>query len=134
MAGSKGPLLLAFFRADCPICQFSVPYLQRLSEQARAGIRVIGVAQEGAAAAEQLARTFGLTFPIALDAAPKHTATRAYGLTHVPTVFWVGADGRVAQTTVGFDKAAYEQMAQAAGAEKLFTAEEDRSLPPRRPG
>ncbi len=134
-AEAKRAVILAFFKVDCPVCQFSFPYLQRLSARVQErGPKLVGVAQNDAKAAQQFAQTFGVRFPIALDAAPEHAASRAYGLTHVPAVFWVGADGRIAQTIVGFDKAGYAQLAAAAGVEELFTEEEERKLPGRRPG
>jgi peroxiredoxin len=135
LAEATGAVILAFFKVDCPVCQFSFPYLQRLFSQVpERGPKLVGVAQNDARAAQQFAQTYGVRFPIALDAAPEHAASRAYGLSHVPTVFWVGADGRIAQTIVGFDKADYAQLAAAAGVEELFTAEEQRKLPGRRPG
>ena len=28
----KGPVVAAFFKISCPVCQFTLPYLQRLAE------------------------------------------------------------------------------------------------------
>lgn len=138
-ARSQGPVVLAFFNVNCPVCQFSFPFLERLAARLRdqpgpAPARVIGVGQNPAADVSDFARKFSLHFPLALDAAPAHAASRAYGLSYVPSVFWIEPEGRIGRITVGFDRADYAQIAQDAGAGPLFTAEELQRLPPRRPG
>lgn len=138
-ARSQGPVVLAFFKVNCPVCQFSFPFLERLAARLRdlpgpAPAQVIGVGQNPAADVSVFARKFGLHFPLAWDAAPARTASRAYGLSHVPSVFWIEPEGRIGRITVGFDRADYAQIAQDAGAGPLFTAEELQRLPPRRPG
>lgn len=133
-ARQNGPVLLAFFRSDCPVCQFSFPFLQRLASRAKDGAQVVGVGQNGAEAVEQFARQYGVHFPIALDAAPGHAASRAYGLRFVPTVVWIGRDGRIRRAVAGFDREEFSAIAAEAGGGPLFSAEELRKLPARRPG
>ena len=41
---TKTATVLAFFKTDCPTCQFAFPFLERLHERfAKSGLRVLGV-------------------------------------------------------------------------------------------
>jgi hypothetical protein len=53
---------------------------------------------------------FGVTFPMALDE-KGYPASNAYGLTNVPTVFFIGSDGAVKVTCMGFDKKGLDTIA-----------------------
>lgn len=133
-ARQKGPVLLAFFKVNCPVCQFSFPFLQRLASRAGNGVQVVGVGQNGAEAVARFARQYGVHFPIALDAGPGHGASRAYGLDFVPAVFWIGPEGRIRRAASGFDRDEFSAIAAEADAGPLFSASELRQLPARRPG
>src|SRR5438046_6226683 len=64
----KGPVLLAFFKASCPVCQFTFPFLERLYKQ-HGGHAVIflGISQDDARSTTKFAREYGITFPILID-------------------------------------------------------------------
>jgi hypothetical protein len=63
---------------------------------------------------------FGVTFPVLLDIHGQYPVSNAYGLTNVPTVFWIGQDGEIEVSSVGWVKADVEEighkMAKAASA------------------
>ena len=40
----QGPVVLAFFKVSCPVCQFTFPFLERLSKTS--GLQVIGISQD----------------------------------------------------------------------------------------
>lgn len=130
----QGPVVLAFFKAHCPACELSFPFLQRLASRLRDEARVTGVGQSDPVALEKFALEFGIRMPIALDAPPGHAVSRAYKLAFVPTVFWIGKDGRIERASVGFDRGELSWIAAQAGAGELFTPEELRRLPARKPG
>jgi peroxiredoxin len=45
----KGPVVAAFFKISCPVCQFTLPYLQRLADRySRDSVTVIGISQDDA--------------------------------------------------------------------------------------
>ena len=100
-----GPVLLAFFKISCPTCQFTFPFLQRMEMQLhKKGIRIWGVVQGNAQDGERFAAAYGVTFPILIDDAP-YKVSRAYGLSYVPTLFLVKADGTIEIFSEGFSKA-----------------------------
>jgi peroxiredoxin len=102
---ARGPVLLAFFKVSCPTCQFTFPFLQRLYEQLREqGVQTWGIAQDKAADGVRFAAAFGITFPILVDNSP-YKVSRAYGLTHVPSLYLIQPDGRIEISGEGFCKA-----------------------------
>jgi peroxiredoxin len=102
---AKGPVLLAFFKVACPTCQFTFPFLERLHTQLqKQNAQVWGIVQDNAKDAAQFAATFGVTFPILIDDAPYKTS-RAYGISHVPSLFLLKSDGSVEIFSDGFSKA-----------------------------
>jgi peroxiredoxin len=102
---SHGPVVAAFFKISCPVCQFTFPFLQRIHQQLRKqGVQIGGVVQDKATDGARFAATYGVTFPILIDDAP-YKVSRAYSLTHVPTLFLVKPDGRVEISSEGFCKA-----------------------------
>lgn len=101
----KGPVLVAFFKVSCPVCQFTFPFLERIHQQFRGtGVQIWGVAQDNAAEARRFAQTHKLTFPILIDDRPYKTS-REYSLTTVPSIFLVKPDGRIEISSEGFSKA-----------------------------
>ena len=136
----KGPVLAAFFKISCPVCQFTFPFLQRLYERSgNDDVTFLGISQDDAKATAGFAKQYGITFPIALDEKEKgYLASNAYGLTNVPTIFLIDGDGTVSISSMGFVKNDLEQIAaQLAERRKiapaaLFRANE--SVPANRPG
>ena len=136
----RGPVLAAFFKISCPVCQFTFPFLQRLYERYGShDVTFLGISQDDAKATAGFAKQYGITFPIALDEKEKgYPASNAYGLTNVPTIFLIDADGTVSISSMGFVKNDLEQIAaQLAERRKiapaaLFRANE--SVPANRPG
>jgi hypothetical protein len=54
-------------------------------------------------------KEFGVTFPVLLDVPDQYPVSNAYGLTNVPTVFWIGQDGEIEVSSVGWVKADVEE-------------------------
>lgn len=106
---SKGRVLLVFFKISCPVCQFALPFTERLAKRGR-GLKIIGISQDDAKGTEIFRKTFGLSYPIALDHLGSYPVSNAYGLTNVPTMFLVGEDGNVEQTVVSWSKAEIEEI------------------------
>ncbi len=100
-----GPVLLAFFKVSCPTCQFTFPFLERIYQQLREqGVQIWGIVQDKAQDGARFAATYGVTFPILVDDSP-YKVSRAYSLTHVPSLLLVNPDGRVEISSGGFSKA-----------------------------
>ncbi len=121
----EGPVLAAFFKVNCPTCQYTFPFLERLHGKRGAGAWVVGISQDARQKTDQFQRDWGLSFPLLLDAEEDgYTVSNAYGLTHVPALFLIEPDGRVALASAGFVKADLEEMSRRLGAVNLFHRDE----------
>jgi peroxiredoxin len=109
----KGPVVAAFFKISCPVCQFTFPILQRLYQRyGDESVTFLGISQDDAKATAGFAREYGATFPMVLDEKEKgYLASNAYGLTNVPTIFLIDADGTVRIGSMGFVKDDLERIA-----------------------
>lgn len=108
---ARGPVVLAFFKVSCPTCQYAFPYLQRLYKAyGNKGIAILGVSQNDANETAAFAKDFGVTFPLLLDDTRSYPVSNAYGLTNVPTIFWVAQDGEIEVSSVGWVKADFESI------------------------
>jgi peroxiredoxin len=109
-----GPVLLAFYKISCPVCQLTAPYLERLA--ANKAVQVIGISQDDATATRGFANRFGLTFPTLLDLSTDgYAASNAYGITSVPSMFLVESDGIISRSFPGFSKRDFEELGARAG-------------------
>lgn len=60
-----GPVLLAFFSVDCPTCQLTMPYIDRLADAvASSGGRVIAVSQDPPDATRTFLDQTGCRLPV----------------------------------------------------------------------
>lgn len=108
---ARGPVVLAFFKVSCPVCQYAFPFLQRLERAyGHAGVRIIGVSQDDPKKTSTFNKEFGVTFPVLLDETDSYPVSNAYGLTNVPSMFWIAQDGRIEISSVGWVKADFEKI------------------------
>ena len=136
----KGPVVAAFFKISCPVCQFTFPFLERLYQRYGGdNVTFLGISQDDAKATASFARDYQATFPMAMDEKDKgYPASNAYGLTNVPTIFLIDADGAVRVSSTGFVKDDLERIASELAERRhiapapLFKAHE--SIPANRPG
>jgi peroxiredoxin len=108
---ARGPVVLAFFKVSCPTCQYAFPFLQRLYKAYQdKGVRLVGVSQNDATEAAAFAKEFGVKFPILLEDIRSYPVSNAYGLSNVPSIFWIAQDGEIEVSSVGWVKADFEQI------------------------
>jgi len=121
-----GPALLAFFKSSCPVCQMTLPFLDRIHRGRTPGLlEVYGVSQDDAETTQEFAGEFGIGFPMLLDTEESgYPASNAYGLSHVPSLFLVERDGTIAWSLEGFNKRELLAVAGQAGVNP-FRAGED---------
>ena len=107
-----GPVVLAFFKVSCPVCQFAFPLYERLAQAHKhSGATFLGVSQNKAGDAMAFAREYGVTFPIAIDDEANHyVVSNAYGLTNVPTLFYIAPNGEIEVSSVGWSKAEVDEV------------------------
>jgi peroxiredoxin len=137
-AKTRGPVVAAFFKVSCPVCQFTFPFLERIYKRyGSADVTIVGISQDDAAATKKFMTQYGVTFPVLLDGSG-YPASNAYGLTSVPTIFLIESDGSVKVSAMGFDKQELENMARELAARKkevpaaLFLPTEE--VPSHKPG
>jgi len=107
----RGPVVAAFFKISCPVCQFTFPFLERLHQRyGSSGATFLGISQDDARATKSFASEYGVTFPLALDT-DGYPVSNGYGLTNVPTIFLIEPDGKVKISSMGFDKKDLEAIA-----------------------
>ncbi len=108
----RGPVVAAFFKISCPVCQFTFPFLERLYKRYGGdGVAILGVSQDDARDSKNFAKEYGVTFPILIDDENGYAVSNAYGLTNVPTIFLIETDGSVKVSCIGFDKKDLETIA-----------------------
>lgn len=108
---ARGPVVLAFFKVSCPTCQYALPFFERLYKAyGKKGVTLVGVSQNNAKDTAAFNKEFGVTFPVLLDEDGKYPVSNAYGLTNVPSIFWIAQDGEVEVSSVGWVKADFEQI------------------------
>jgi peroxiredoxin len=134
----RGPVVLAFFKVSCPVCQYTFPFVQRIADRfASKGVSVIGVSQDDVRDTKDFNQEYGVKFPTLIDR-DGYPVSIAYGLTNVPTIFLVSPDGKIKIETAGFDKAALEKIVaelsqhEKASSVPLFRGDEN--VPAYKPG
>ena len=105
----RGPVLVAFFKVSCPVCQYTFPFLERIAASGR--IPVIGVSQDDAADTQDFADAHGLNFPMLIDGIASGYAVSAwYRITNVPTIFLVEQEGTISAAWTGFSRRDLEEL------------------------
>ncbi len=106
----KGPVVAAFLKISCPVCQFTFPFLERLHKAyGSERLSLWGISQDDARDTKEFCAEFGVTFPALIDE-DGYPVSNQYGLTNVPTVFLIAPDGKVEVSSVGFSKADLENI------------------------
>jgi peroxiredoxin len=100
---ARGPVLVAFFKITCPVCQMTFPFLERL--HAAGTLQIYGISQNDPADTREFNREFGVTFPAMLDTEDSgFPVSNDYGIATVPTLFLVEPAGTVSFVSEGFSK------------------------------
>src|SRR5262245_31980060 len=103
------PALLVFFETDCSTCYLTIPYLNRLAQALEGKAEVIGISQDGEAATCELAEQAPIKFTVVWDR--DLSVSREYDPEAVPTLFLIDGGGKIARTSVAFDKAELNAIA-----------------------
>ena len=111
-ARKRGPVVVAFFKVNCPVCQLAFPYLERIYKAYSGSQKFtfVGVSQNDARDTQDFNLKFGITFPVLLDDTRKYPASNAYGLTNVPSVFMVSSEGEVELSSVAWSRQDMEEL------------------------
>ncbi len=111
----RGPVLAIFFKISCPVCQYALPYFERINKAyGGSKLTIIGVSQNEGRDTTEFVRKFGITFPVLLDDTKTFPVSNAYGLTTVPTAFWISEDGQIDVSSVSWVRQEFEEIASRA--------------------
>ena len=98
-----GPILLVFFKITCPVCQFALPFLERI--HAASTLPIYAISQDDAVDTHDFHREFGITIPTLLDTEESgFPVSNDYGVSHVPTLYLVNTDGKIARAIESWSK------------------------------
>ncbi len=137
---AQGPLLAVFIQTACPVCDLTMPYLNRLTETyGGQGWQLWVITQDDQEASQRYAQRFGASFPLLVDdPAAGWAVSCAYDPPATPTLFLIGSNGQLEFSGEGFSKAdlnaASERIAGHLGVQPAVVAERDDGNPDFRPG
>jgi peroxiredoxin len=102
---ARGPVVAAFFKISCPVCQFALPFLERIHKAyGNRNVTIVGISENDKKGTAAFVKEYSLTFPVLLDDTRTYPVSNAYGLTNVPTIFWIAPDGEIEVSSVGWLK------------------------------
>ena len=108
---AKGPVVLVFLKVSCPVCQYALPFLERVFQANRtANVTMLGISQDKARDTKDFMREYGVTFPVALDDPANYAVSNAYGLTNVPTILYVAPGGEIEVSCAGWSRSDVEAI------------------------
>jgi peroxiredoxin len=114
---SRGPVMAVFFKISCPVCQYAFPFFERIYQANGSGkVAIVGVSQNEKNDTAEFLHRFGINFPVLLDDTQTFQVSNAYGLTSVPTAFWISPEGEIEISSAGWVRAEVEEMARRAAA------------------
>ena len=106
-----GPVLAAFFKVSCPVCQYTLPYLQRIHKaHGDQKVTIVGISQDNQRDTDAFLKAYGVTFRTLLDDPNGYAVSNAYGLTNVPSLFLIGQDSQIEISSVGWVKQEVEDI------------------------
>jgi cytochrome c biogenesis protein CcmG/thiol:disulfide interchange protein DsbE len=101
LADVKGkPAVVNFFAAWCVPCRKELPLLVAAARRNGSQVAFLGVdVKDSRTRATDLLEEFHVTYPAAYD--PQGEIARGFGVQAMPTTFFVGPDGRIADQVFG---------------------------------
>jgi cytochrome c biogenesis protein CcmG, thiol:disulfide interchange protein DsbE len=94
------PVVVNFWASWCPPCVAEMPEFQRIHRRLGGRVAFLGINQrDQPQAAERLASSSGVTYPLAID--PAGRSFDAFGGLGMPTTVLIRADGTVAEVFAG---------------------------------
>ncbi len=77
-------------------------------------VTIVGVSQNEKKDTAAFIKEYGVTFPVLLDDTNSYPVSNAYGLTNVPSLFWIAADGEIEVSSVGWVRKEINEINQKA--------------------
>ena len=126
---SRGPVLLVLYKISCPICQLTLPFLDRI---AVGNFQIVAISQDDAAGTRRFQTKFAVSMPTLLDREEEgYPVSNAFGITHVPSLFLIEPDGTISLASEGFVKIDLESIGQRTD---VLLFRQDEKVPAWKPG
>jgi peroxiredoxin len=106
----RGPVLAMFFKISCPVCQYTAPFFERLRKAYGGKVAIVGISQDDKASTGAFLKEYGVAFPALFDDPAGYAVSNAYGLTNVPTWFFIAPDAEIKISSVGWVRADIEEL------------------------
>lgn len=137
-SGSARLAALAFFKVDCPVCQLTFPYLDRVYRAAGSqNTLFLGISQDDDDDTRQFRSEFPFAFPSVCDKEP-YAVSSQFDVEFVPTIYCIDGAGQVKQVIEGFSKQGLQELADRlschAGRPPRAVFKPDEGVPSYRPG
>jgi peroxiredoxin len=108
---ARGSVVATFFKVSCPVCQYAFPFLERIYKAyGNKNVTIVGISQNEKKDTVAFMKEYGVTFPVLLDDTNTYRVSNAYGLTNVPTIFWIAEDGEIEISSVGWVRQEIEEI------------------------
>lgn len=132
---SGRPLIVAFWKASCPTCRLTLPFLDRIQD-AYPMAKVLGVCQDGEGQMRECVDSLGIRFSQVSDA--DLAITRSFAIDVVPTTFLTGPSGVVLASCRSWDQSMIEaisrEIARMLKVAAVRIVREDDGVPAFKPG
>ncbi|MBI3670799.1 MAG: TlpA family protein disulfide reductase [Acidobacteria bacterium] len=133
----KGPVVAAFFKISCPVCQFTLPFLERLHKTYGDHASFVGISQDDTSDTKEFCAEYGVSFTALLDE-DGYPVSNQFGITNVPAVYLIAPDGKVTVSSEGFSRADLEKISTELGCHvgrpPLAVFHADEVIPDYKPG
>ncbi len=127
---ANGPVLLAFFKVSCPVCQYTFPFLERV--QNNPNIRIIGISQDDPESTKEYLEDFSPAISTLLDEyKERYPASNAFGIVQVPSMFQIEPGGSISHAWAGWSRDEMAQLGERAG---MMVFRPGEQVPEMRPG
>lgn len=94
------PVVVNFWATWCPPCRAEIPHFQQASRMYNGQVAIIGVDDgEPRDRVVPFVQEMGMTYPVPLDLSSE--VSRRYRVNSLPTTFFIGADGVIANVHIG---------------------------------
>jgi peroxiredoxin len=127
---ANGPAVIAFYKTTCPVCQLTLPFLERIHKGGT--LPVYAISQDDAEDTREFNRQFGVTLPTLLDTGQSgYAVSSAFGISSVPSMFLIERGGGISRVIEGWSKREIEWLGGLAGVEAIRRGE---NVPEWKPG
>jgi hypothetical protein len=130
-----GPVGVLFYKVTCSTSQLAAPTVRAFAEHAPG--RVLGIGQDPVPKLERFTDEYDMGIA-SIEDPPPYALSDAYGIEAVPTLFLIGAEGRVLDRQVGWDREGFNRIADALarsnGVPSFVVSTPDDGLPVSKPG